>query len=80
LEACWGIAFFQLKKKRITRAGIDQGWGYGPLLKFIGGLGCHGPLFKICCETNYNGPLFDIIVGEDITLFCATGVIGLGDG
>ena len=31
------------KRKRITRAGIEQGWGYGPLLKFIGGLGRHGP-------------------------------------
>ena len=68
------------KRKRITRAGIDQGWGYEPLLKFIGGLGRHGPLFKICCGTGFDGPLFNIIVWEDITLFCATGIVGRGDG
>jgi len=68
------------KRKRITHAGIEQGWGYGPLLKFIGGLGRHGPLFKICCGTGFDGPLFNIIVWEDITLFGATGIVGRGDG
>ena len=68
------------KRKRITRTGIEQGWGYGPLLKFIGGLGRHGPLMKICGGTGFDGPLFNIIVWEDIALFGATGILVAGMG